>query len=341
MDISNYELDYENEFEDNLNKELEQNEETDTSKENEIDEKDNANNDTNTDVDTSEDNLSNEEKLVNYWIEKEYLMINPEEDKIESMEDALRIDAERRTDFIKDKLIEQFPEDFRILADGVINHGVKDIRKILELMAGQTSNENTAVTEEKAIETLKAHYTDLGYDADEIDMDVASLKSKNKLIPAAERLIARQNEVENKAKQLEMQQEVERQKIAEADNLRQYQEHQNLIANEFKQKTWKDGTKRQIAEEYFKGVTVEKVKHLLTNPTTAADFAMLVSRMFKTDNKGTISLNMDSLVDLASAREAKNIKNKMQQKAFGSPVRFGNVKRATQPDLDSDYDFTI
>ena len=341
MDISNYELDYENEFED---KELEEKEVAAnlTGEENEVDEKNNANDDTNADLDTSEDDLSNEEKLVNYWIEKEYLMINPEEDKIESMEDALRIDAERRTDFIKDKLIEQFPEDFRILADGVINHGVKDIRKILELMAGNTANESSAaVTEEKAIETLKAHYTDLGYDADEIDMDVASLKSKNKLIPAAERLIARQNEVENKQKQLEMQQEVERQKIAEAENVRQYQEHQNLIANEFKQKTWKDDAKRQIAEEYFKGVTVEKVKHLLTNPTTAADFAMLVSRMFRTDDKGTISLNMDSLVDLASAKEAKNIKNKMQQKAFGSPVRFGNVKRASQPDLDSDYDFTI
>jgi len=287
------------------------------------------------------DELSDDEKLINMWVDKEYLMINPEEDQIESIDDAFKLDAQRRTDFIKEKLIESFPEDFRILAEGVINHGVTDVKKILEMMSAGNSNTERELDDAYAAEIVKKHYQDVGWDEEDIEMDIRDRKEKNKLIGVAQRILDKQNEVENRQRKIEIEQEVARQKIEEEANRKKQEEHQALLINQFKQKAWREDTKKQIAEEYFKGATVQKAQHLLTSPDTAADFAMIVSRIFKTDPQGRISLDMNSLVDLVKTKEIKNIKNDLNQKAFSNKIRFTNVQRQPQADdIDtSEYEF--
>lgn len=305
-------------------------------------------NDLNNDRDSNQinddisDELSDDERLINMWVEKEYLLINPEEDEIGSIEDAFKIDAKRRTDFIREKLIDSFPDEFKMLAEGVINHGITDIKKILELMEHKDPNAQRELDDDYAAEIVKKHYSDIGWDEEDIEMDIKDRKAKNKLIGMAQRVLERQNEIEDKTRKIQMEREIERQKLEEETNRKKQQDHQDQLVNQFKQKAWREDTKKQIAEEYFKGTTIEKTKHLLHSPETAADFAMIVSRIFKTDPQGNVSLDMNSLVDLVKTKEVKKIKNELSQKAFSNKIRFGNAQRQSQSeDIDmSEYDFT-
>lgn len=280
------------------------------------------------------DQLSKEEELVNYWIENEYVMVDPEKDEIKSMEDVLRIDAQRRTDYIKNTIIESMPDKFRLLADAVINKGISDIEPILQMMKGETKS-NDELNDSRATEIVTEYFKDLGYDDDDIEMDLVSLKDKNKLLQTAQRIVAKNNQIEDSKRQIEVEQEIKRQTEQQEKIRLAEQQRYNTISTEFANKDWKKEVKQQIAEEYFEGKTFQKVRLLAENPQTAADFAMLVSRIFTIDKDNKIGIDMTSLTDLVKAKEAGKIKENWNSKLSNSKtVRFGNMQKATPKEDD-------
>ncbi len=178
-----------------------------------------------------------------------------------------------------------------------------------------------------------------GWDEEDLEMDLETLKSKNKLIPAAEKIVAKQNEVKQRERQIEIEKEVERQKQEKEEYENNMRQQAQLIQSQFESKSWDKKIKTEIANEYFTGITINKINSLLVNPETAADMAMVVSRIFKSDAKGNVSLNLDSFTDLVKGKEGNRIKKEWTEKS--NKVRFGTAKKSQdiQEDMGNfDYD---
>jgi len=285
--------------------------------------------------DTLPEQLSHEEELVNLWLENNLLMIDPDQDEISSLEDVLKLDAERRTEYVKNAIIDRFPDKFKMLANAVINDGIEDIDSILSLM-NTNNKENVAISPEDAI---RNHWKELGLDDDIIDMDIETLRENNKLEFAAQKLIEREQKQQERERELIIKNEIEKQKIQREQEERQRLEHANYISNQIDTKPWNSEVKRIVKEEYFTGQTFEKIRQLATNPDTAAELAMLISRIYEQD-KDRVKLNMSSLVDIVKGQEGKKLKEAWGDKTLkGGKIRFGQVRKPEENSYLDDYEF--
>lgn len=287
------------------------------------------------DLDTSED-----ERLVNLWVDKKYLMINPEEDEISSLDEALELDAKRRTEYIatkvKEDLIENFPEEFKILADAVLNHKVTDVKKLLTFYDSDIKEEE--MNEKSAKSILAEHYKEIGYDQEEIDYHVESLSEKGKLISAASKIQERNLEAEKKIRQAEIQANIEKEKAIKKEEEQRNQMIFEALQEEFNNKPWETDTKKKLYNEYMTGITIDKAQALLQDPKTAADFAMLIAKIYQQDDKGRVSININPFIKQIKTEKNTEIKKSLEQEK-STRIRFNTTKKQNDEFNLSDYEF--
>jgi len=287
--------------------------------------------------------FSREEELLNYWLENDLLMINPEEDEITSVEQALEIDARRRSEVlenqIKDYLVESFPEDFKILAQAVINEGITDVKSIINLYKDFVQEEPAEMDESRAKQTVERHYKDkLSYDQDLLDITVETLIAKNKLIDTAKQIEKVEYSAQTERKKIELEKEVQRQTELKKQAEQQNQLYINNINQEIESRSWNKNIKKEVQNDYLSGRTIEKIKDLLQDPSTAPDIAMLVHRLYQKDQGGKINLNMEAIKELVSSQTVKELKDEQKRKAYN--FRFGSLRKPSADEIDmSDYEY--
>ncbi len=286
-----------------------------------------------------------EENWVQYGIDNQYLMIGDEDiPNISSIEDAFKIDAARRTELIQKALVDSFPDDFKVIAHAVLEKGINNPRQLLEILANNSGQEaEQEFNEAMAHEVIKTHHAALGYEDIEIDMVVEELKSRDKLMSVAQKIYDREQEANKKLKSVELEKEIARQAAEREEQERVQRENARILNEQFEEKSWRKDTKEKIKKEYLYGTTFKKIEQLALNPTTAPEFAMLVSRIFEQDSKGNIRLNMSSLTDLAASKEAKKIKESWSNTIkTNTRVKFGGPSKANVNNtLTEDYDFNF
>lgn len=273
----------------------------------------------------------NDEALLNYWLEKGLIMINPDEDEINSIDEALEIDARRRSELIeiqmRDYLVQSFPEDFKIIADAVINQGVGDVKTLLNLFKEDDIQTPQEVNEKTARAIVEKHYKEkLNYDEDLLDVTIETLITKNKLVDTAKQIEKVELAAKEEKRRVEVEKEVQRQIEAKKQIEAQNQRYLQTINQEIESRSWSPNIKKEVQQEYLAGTTVEKIKDLLQDPYTAPDIAMLIHQLYEKDKNGKIRLNLNSVKNLVSSQMTQELKQEQKKKAFN--FRFGSLKKA-------------
>ena len=287
---------------------------------------------------------TNEEALLNYWLEKGLIMVNPEEDEIDSIETALEIDNKRRTELlenqVKDYIVSSFPEDFKILAQAVLNEGITDIKTIISLYQDSVKEEvSQELDDNRAKMIVEKHYKDkLGYDQDLLDLTVETLITKNKLVDTAKQIEKVENSVREERRKIEMEKEIQRQADMRRQAEEQNQRYIDNINQQIESRSWNKNIKKEVQEDYLSGKTIEKIKDLLQNPQTAPDIAMLIHRLYQKDQGGNINLNLGAIKEIVSSDTLKELKNEQKKKAYN--FRFGSLRKmADDADDMSEWEY--
>lgn len=283
-----------------------------------------------------ESEVSVEELLFKAGVEEGYLLLD-DDYEYSSLEEALAEDAKNRTELIKQRLVESFPEEFRFFANAVINQGVTDVKTILEAMNSDTTEvvSEDKLSDDQARTILEKFYKKQEMDDDDIETIIDNLEVKDKLKKSAVTVLRKEAEVKQKEREekiknevLKQQQEQEQRRL---EAQKRAQEMQDLIAS----REQSSKVKQTVQNELFSGQTIEKVKQIFNQPDTAIDFSALVSRLFTVTKDNKVSLNMEALSEFAKKESGEAIKKTWKEKALGSKIKDLRVtKKSDRDELD-------